>query len=79
MNNAQKFVFTSLLAVLALEFVSFSKLQSVWGLAFTGVDPNASKAVSGTHVATSASSSQANTASILPAAHPVAPGAANQM
>ena len=35
MNNSQRFVFTSLLLVLALEFGSFSKLQSLWQLAFS--------------------------------------------
>lgn len=34
LNNAQKFVFTSLLVVILLDFGSFTKLQTIWGLAF---------------------------------------------
>jgi hypothetical protein len=59
MNNAQRFVFSSLLVVLALEFGSFSKFEKIWTLAFTGQP--------------AATTSQAQTtpgAGILPNVHP---------
>lgn len=44
MNNPQKLVFTMLVAILALEFGSLTKLRTIWSLAFTGTAPSSSLA-----------------------------------
>lgn len=43
MKDAQKFVFVSLLVVLALQFSSFSKLKTIWGMAFNAAGQAAGK------------------------------------
>jgi len=35
-GTAQRFVFTGLLVVVAMEFGSFTTFQAIWNLAFTG-------------------------------------------
>jgi hypothetical protein len=39
-NNSQKMVFSMLVAILLLEFGSFTKLQRIWQLAFTASTPS---------------------------------------
>jgi hypothetical protein len=62
MNNAQRFVFTSLVVVLALEFGSFTKLQNLWNLAFSPSQGN------GTETSATPQSTPPN--SITPVVHP---------
>lgn len=47
-GNAQKTVLTMLVAILVLEFGSFTKLRKVWALAFTGSDTSSQGTPTGT-------------------------------
>lgn len=40
MKNSQRFVFTAILAAIALDVGSVTKLKNIWAMAFTGTTPN---------------------------------------
>lgn len=63
MNNAQRFVFSSLVAVILLEFGSFTKIQKIWSLAFNNATTTTAQTSSNTN-------NSNGTITIIPNAHP---------